>query len=910
MKANRRGGRLDRYGVAFLVALLVGSSGGWPDVPSPARASRISAPSAAPSAAEAPVARLATGDGLGMSLEGDGRIAGVDLGGRTVTALSGGGGWSVRTAGTEPNLLTNAGFETDRDLDGVPDGWSRTGSIRRPQLVTGNRHGGARAVRLDNPDGNGSGALMRVVGLAASTDYTLAAWMRSDDILPSATTTSRSSFRLRVSQLSSRGSVVQMNETAAYSDTAPWHRRFFGFRTAPGVTAVRITVLFAGGSGSGWIDDLELRRLFARSWTPVRGTGTVTSTRTGAQQNAPVSGQPLRLSASYTRAANHIRIDGSIERTQSGTSAHQVAFTLPVDARGWRWADDPRSARTITAGRYTRVTTRTLQSTSRYPLAVIGPRTGRSLGMAMDLADPRIARLEYDTAAGLRIVFDLGVSSAATNLGPRATFSVIVFTADAAWSFRAAVKKYYAILPGAFVRRTEPAREGAWFFRARIDLIGDDARAYGLGWNVSALGKAPKQSWDTWGLELLPWANEQGLYAGAYTHLWAHYDLRPADGSIPSYDAAMTHLRAEAALTGTSDAIVRRREEAQAALRSTSRDNNGRLLYERFAEFLAYWQNDEDLGPGDWTRATTKHQIQRALDEAKGIGADLDLIHMDSTSGSKRWGAADDYARSHWAAATMPLTFSYESGMVVQRGVLTMVPRIQQLSDDLHRQGRLLTANSNAGEGGPAGYFGTDAIDAFGIEGGLHTKARSYEDTTVDQFAMLKRTIANQRLVSTFDYDLDDSLMTPAETRLRLQHNLFYGFHAMGPVNDVLLGDDRRAIFLRHAPLIRELTMAGWEPVTYARSSDPVVWLERFGRAADDDLSFTLRNESAVSRDVTITIQLNAMGGTTTRATARERLIGQTLAVTLADAGRTARFSVRVPAGRTRMVTLDLGTPG
>ena len=53
-----------------------------------------------------------------------------------------------------------------------------------------------------------------------------------------------------------------------------------------------------------------------------------------------------------------------------------------------------------------------------------------------------------------------------------------------------------------------------------------------------------------------------------------------------------------------------------------------------------------------------------------------------------------------------------------------------------------------------------------------------------------------------------------------------------------------RPFFKKYIPLIREINEQGWQPVTLARSSDPRVRIERFDRAGDKVVFFTIRNIS------------------------------------------------------------------
>src|SRR5439155_25607400 len=312
----------------------------------------------------------------------------------------------------------------------------------------------------------------------------------------------------------------------------------------------------------------------------------------------------------------------------------------------------------------------------------------------------------------------------------------------------------------------------------------------------------------------------------------------------------------------------RLRDEARAALASTPRDVNGRRWYEFYGPYLLWYQNLDLTNGTNWSATVRTEQMERAVVLAIGAHARLSGIHLDSTSGMRRWGAADDYDRSHWAAATIPLTFSYDSGQVVERGIFPMFGEIVRSADFAHARGMLLSANFNGDEARALSFVGADQIDFFGLEQGLQDRAT--KDVSADQFAMLKRTMADQRPVSTLDHKVGRGLVSTAEVERRLQQNLFYGIF-MGAWNARVEADGGSAwptwtdpadtaLWSRYAALFRELASAGWQPVTDARSSNPNVWVERFGSLADRSLRLTLRNETPTEQDTTITVDLSPAG--------------------------------------------------
>ena len=64
------------------------------------------------------------------------------------------------------------------------------------------------------------------------------------------------------------------------------------------------------------------------------------------------------------------------------------------------------------------------------------------------------------------------------------------------------------------------------------------------------------------------------------------------------------------------------------------------------------------------------------------------------------------------------------------------------------------------------------------------------------------------------------------------------------------LYDRDRDLFKKYVPLVCEVAEAGWEPVTFARSSNRNVFVERFGRRY-----LTLCNDTAEAQKTRVTIE-------------------------------------------------------
>ena len=488
----------------------------------------------------------------------------------------------------------------------------------------------------------------------------------------------------------------------------------------------------------------------------------------------------------------------------------------------------------------------------------------------------------------------------------------MLYSPDPSWGFRSATQAYYDLFPAFFLRRTDPRCAGAWFVAPPLDALESRYRSFGLGLDMIALGRSSHQNDVQWGTKYLPFDDAHGIASTAYGHHWAFFDRIGASSGQPTYAEAIAHVRSEARASPGSAVDAATRTQAAAALVSTQRDFNGRLLYERYGRFLAYYENLEPMPslPSDWSRAVQTVQVDRSLAVARSVHGRLDGLHLDSTSGMRRWGAADDYDRRHWAAATEPLTFSYDSGLVVERGIFAMYPHIAAMAAFAHARGMFLSANFNADATRTEGYVGADQIDYFGLEQGLANRA-AQSGQTVDAFAMLKRTLADDRPISTLDAAIGQKRLSTAQVDARLQQNLFYGIFA-GAWNPKVEADGLATkprwmsevnadVWDRYTAIFRELDAAGWRPITEARSSNSALWVERYGSLSAKDLHFTLRNETRTAQRATITIVVRALGGGDVSSVTEEITHARP---PVARAPGMVRVVVRLPPKTTRVLAV------
>jgi len=191
--------------------------------------------------------------------------------------------------------------------------------------------------------------------------------------------------------------------------------------------------------------------------------GKVMRTAGGARFRGKDSDLGLALEAEYKGRSDHLRVCGTVKDLTGRDRAVTVYLTVPLDARGWRWARGLRGEERIASDGDYQVTVEVAGGTgrmARYPMAAVcGASEGWAIGYPLDV--PRINRVGYNAASReLYAAVDLGLSGATARFPHQASFEFVVYRFEPEWGTRAALKRYYEIFPQAFVKRVE--REGMW----------------------------------------------------------------------------------------------------------------------------------------------------------------------------------------------------------------------------------------------------------------------------------------------------------------------------------------------------------------------------------------------------------------------------------------------------------------
>jgi len=111
-----------------------------------------------------------------------------------------------------------------------------------------------------------------------------------------------------------------------------------------------------------------------------------------------------------------------------------------------------------------------------------------------------------------------------------------------------------------------------------------------------------------------------------------------------------------------------------------------------------------------------------------------------------------------------------------------------------------------------------------------------------------------------------------------------------------------RPLFKKYIPVIEALGAAGWEPITYVRSGNPRVFIERFGRPGGP-LYLTVFNGSDQPQQARISIDLSRLKPRASAFSLEEILSGERLAA--AVGGGTAVLQVQIGPEDLRIFKAD-----
>ncbi len=624
--------------------------------------------------------------------------------------------------------------------------------------------------------------------------------------------------------------------------------------------------------------------------------GAFESAAGAVRQHGTAFSSGLVVAATYTSRGQYLEITGTVSNTLAKDRAVTLYYCLPMTPGEWQWWDS------ISASRTSADATGELSclevgnqwglngAHSKYPTSALSLPNRGGLSLAVRMDEPVCHRIGYNKALGVMyIALDFGLLSGVRPMdgdapGHSAPFRILLYRHDPAWGFRSALQRYYDFFPDFFTRRLK--REGGWF------VWGDMSKTEG------ALDAGFMFHWGPEGNDAIKWDNAHNatalLYIEPEFYQQTHGDLDRA----PTYQECMTRIDKLAA--GDPDETAKTAKLAYAggyapanwvsahggipgllktialAAKTSVEYGPDGQAYSMIGKYP--WMGESQWGcvfpcnldpkiPGGKGPFCRDAYIAPALADAEAHGARYDGIGLDSFGG---YGQAQraDYRRENFKYSDYPLCFSNPERVPVRVTAFESVEFVRDLARDMHKAGKVLMANCSWNTTPAWLTFAAPYLDIFGAE------APQVADPD------FLRAITYRKPCTDLPYNPVPDWQIP----WHLLHDIYPG------------AGNKLDLMKQYAGLLRDLSAAGWEPITYARADEPSVRLERYGSGKRIYIVAHNPGDKPVTTKITLdasALHLRSFSASTLQPTVALPITANSFPLTLAPQSTTAILITR-----------------
>lgn len=747
-------------------------------------------------------------------------------------------------------------------------------------------HSGEQSIRCSNPDSaSASGAVAAIrLNQSSPAPIVVSAWSRCSGVEgpPNA------DYSIYVDLHYIDGTPLWGQYAAFPTGGVGWHKRSLTIVPQKPVESMNLYVLFRNRKGTVWFDDVEARQLSPGDLFDAQALRAPVLPKSASRQwyvrdvaagseLVPIQ-QASELGLAATASATGLTVRNNLGTPRALTLYYCERF----DPAGAVWHDDIRTSRAVGAdeecANLAEVPSQgATGKLSVYPFAcVTNAKTGLMLGLPAS-SPPAVARLFYSAPAKAMVAaFDVALVPGTKH--NQTTVAVQSKKFKPAWGFRQAALEYYALNARAFARRA--TAEGIWMpftDPSTIPNVHDFGVAYHEGDN-SVESDA-----------------RLGILSFRYTEPMTWWMPMPV-GMPRTYAEALA--LANRHLAGGNPEM---RSWAQALMNSGSYDPEGNFNVEFHNQ---PWTNGAVwvLNPNPNLPRPNGEAIKASISYTPEMAdrlyqRPLSGEYLDSIEG---WADYLDYRPAAVAYSSYTPTFangSHRPAMPIWFAVREFAAMV---SDDLRSRGKLLMANATPWR------FHTfmPLLDVAGTETNWNPGGVWKPDG--DAVMNLRRTLSYRKpylLLQNTDFDAFGT----DKLEKYLQRSMFYAiFPSMFSHNaaekvyweNPALYEAGRPYFKKYIPVIQRLSSAGWEPITLAKTSDPKVYVERYGPRL-----FTLLNDSGRAAEATVVFDPALFSGKMKRASAVHALTGAALG--MLDKSRRA-LTIRLEPEECAVVELKL----
>ncbi len=582
--------------------------------------------------------------------------------------------------------------------------------------------------------------------------------------------------------------------------------------------------------------------------------GWVTATNGSLQQHGVITNLDLSADVCYSVTNNAIRIQATVSNLVAPDRAITLYFALPVAMDGGYWWNSPRDRVSVTQAVESatfygpRLGARNLLSS--YPLATVASTGGLTLAIPPDQYRP--FRLVYNRVTRqLFAAFDLGLSSVPVNFPQCATAEVWLYGSDPAWGLRSGLAGYYSRFPAAFARNF--TNEGIWVAFADLRSI-SKVSDFGIGYHEIS-GPTPSSSY-------LKFDDTNGIQTFRYVcSPWRYWISMPTNVDNTDYTLVYSNL-----LSHYSRGVA----TATAVLSSGLRDTNGLLeylpcgapgqfnwnpygteFYINSSPFITDPQYPITKFNNDWNstlRAVYNHPENGVLN-----GEYIDTFGGFST--------IPDYSSNHLRTTSFPLTYTRDCLTLMTPLIYGNYELARAVRADVNPLGKATMANDMWDFGLP---IGIGLFDFYGTEMNAFDAAGNFVPMS-DKSQLYARALSGTRPYGNL-LNADFSKVTQAEMESYMRVCAVYAIYPSANSDSSstsgyfaqpgLYGRDR-PLFKKYVPIIRAMSLAGWQPITDAAVDNTSVGIEAYGTNAVTATRYlTVRNLASQATNANVTFDL------------------------------------------------------
>ena len=502
---------------------------------------------------------------------------------------------------------------------------------------------------------------------------------------------------------------------------------------------------------------------------------------------------------------------------------------------------------------------------SIYPYGCISNTTSKQaavLGFPMN--KPRVVRVTFTqrkTFGQLCLELDLGLSPATDKFPSTNDFSFFFKQMKGGGDFRSATQLYYKRYPEFFKPRT--SKQGIWTLWMPEDKV-FAPWDFQIGWNQVEI------NYDLTNPEIkCSW--QKPTYA--YTEPWGYYLLFPSKKGYTKSEVASADIKKELndASKASPEAIdnyirgVKMRESAQAVMNSAicvdpagnwkakhwagfgiSSESDPKKIMEKYG-YLHYsmvlCNPDLDLPVPNRGKLSLERELGRIKQK------DIQGIQLDSFCAFAGM-LSDNYRRSHWKYADIPLTFSTRNKVPVQLHYFACIEYLRDMRKWCDKNNKLIGANIYW----PWTTFTAPMLDSIGC-------GESSILLNLNRWFLNLRTLAPKKMISILDYQFltwnGNKADYEKEFSARMEKGLLYAvFPGTGDGwNDSARVERARALYRKYIPLYTCIAQAGWEPLTLASTDSKACLIERYGNFNAGSMYLVIRN---FKKNDKINVKINA----------------------------------------------------